>query len=46
MKVLNNKSEYEIPEIFVINLLAKDQVLQSSLSSEELEDTTPLSGSW
>lgn len=46
MKDHDTKTGYETPELSVINLIVNNELLQGSLSNEELEDTTPLSGSW
>ncbi len=46
MKAHDIKAGYEAPELLVIDLIVNNELLQGSLSNEELEDTTPLSGSW
>lgn len=46
MKAVDQITEYVTPDISIIEFVVNNELLQGSLSTEELEDTTPLSGSW
>ena len=46
-----NKTGYETPEMTFIELIINDKLLTASetyemITDEDLEDTTPVSGSW